>query len=68
MAASIATTALMAAKAALRGELKRRLADIPHEELFRQSKLVTEKVGFLIFLNLRTLFSKFSILFLLIYY
>jgi len=42
--ASIATTALRAAKAALRGELKKRIANIPHEELYEQSKIVTEKV------------------------
>ncbi|KFM74430.1 5-formyltetrahydrofolate cyclo-ligase, partial [Stegodyphus mimosarum] len=39
-----ATAALRAAKAALRGELKKRIASIPHEEQFRQSKIVTEKV------------------------
>lgn len=43
--ASIATTALRAAKAALRGELKKRIANIPHEELHVQSKIVTEKVS-----------------------
>lgn len=40
----VATGALRAAKAALRGELRKRIASIPHEELSRQSKLVTEKV------------------------
>lgn len=40
----IATHALRAAKAALRGELKKRIANIPHEEQFLQSKIVTEKI------------------------
>ncbi|XP_055933363.1 5-formyltetrahydrofolate cyclo-ligase-like [Argiope bruennichi] len=40
----VATGALRAAKAALRSELRKRIASISHEELSRQSKLVTEKV------------------------
>lgn len=44
MATSIATTALRAAKAALRGEMKKRIANMPHEEQLRQSNIITEKV------------------------
>lgn len=40
----VATAAFRAAKAALRVELKSRIANIPHEELNRQSKIITEKV------------------------
>ncbi|GBM09364.1 hypothetical protein AVEN_184074-1 [Araneus ventricosus] len=40
----VATGALRVAKAALRSELRKRIASISHEELSRQSKLVTEKV------------------------
>ncbi|XP_042907054.1 5-formyltetrahydrofolate cyclo-ligase [Parasteatoda tepidariorum] len=42
--AGVATAALRAAKAALRGELKKRIASIPHGEQHLQSKLITEKV------------------------
>lgn len=45
MATSIATTALRAAKAALRGEMKKRIASMSHEERLRQSNIITEKVS-----------------------